>query len=480
MYHERNPRMTTLPPVSVPSAPRQRLAAPGRARAQPSEDSFQKAAFYCGLGMVFLRFSDLASTLAYFLHVNTYLLYVVGIPALLGVLAVGGIQRTLRFRPGRYWLLFGLWLLAAAPFSSWAGDSVRVVLTYWRTNLLLVFVLGGLAVSWRKCRLVMYAIAAAAVVMLLSSRFFGKVDLNERVSLDFGIVSNSNDYAAHLILVLPFVLWVGMTRRTSLARAVCGLICAYGVYVVLATGSRGAMIAIVVQLATFVVLLRKPSHRFAALVAAPAVLAVALVLLPDRTVQRIWSFSSQDESASAEALMSSDSREYVLRKSIDYTLTHPIFGVGANQFGTVEGRESRSRGEHGAWLGTHNSFTQISSENGVLAIAFYLAGIVSTFVMLRRAKQVCRGKPQCRDVEVTIFCVRLGLIGFLAASTFVNFGYMFYLPALAGLAISIYVSACELAGVRATLSKPPNVPMRGRPARVAASRGRLVPVRAVR
>ena len=477
--HERNLQMTTLPPVSMPAGRRQAVGVPRLARARASEDSSQNAAFYCGLAMVFLRFSDLHNSITVFLHVNTYLLYIVGIPAVLGVLAAGGLQRTLRFRPGRFWLLFGLWLLAAAPFSSWPGDSVRVVLTYWRTNLLLLFVLGGLAISWRRCRMVMYAVAAAAVVMLVSSRLFGQVDVNDRVSLDFGIVSNSNDYAAHLILVLPFVLWVGMTRKTPLSRALCGIICACGLYVVLATGSRGAMIAIVVQLATFVMLLKKPGHRAAALIAAPALFAVALVLLPDRTVQRIWSFS-KDENSSAEAMMSSDSREYVLRKSIEYTVTHPIFGVGANQFGTVEGRESRSRGDHGAWLGTHNSFTQISSENGILALAFYLAGIVSTFLILRRAKQICQGRPQCRDVETTIFCVRLGMIGYLAASTFVNFGYMFYLPALAGLAISIYLSACELAGARPTFATA--FPMRGRgqPARVVAGRGRFNPPRAVR
>ena len=44
-------------------------------------------AFYLGLLFVFVRFSMLQHILAYELNVNPYLLYVVGIPTLMGVLA---------------------------------------------------------------------------------------------------------------------------------------------------------------------------------------------------------------------------------------------------------------------------------------------------------------------------------------------------------------------------------------------------------
>ena len=56
-------------------------------------------AFKCALVIVFLRFSFLPETIAYLTGINTYVLYLFGPPALLGVVACGGLKRAFRYAP---------------------------------------------------------------------------------------------------------------------------------------------------------------------------------------------------------------------------------------------------------------------------------------------------------------------------------------------------------------------------------------------
>jgi hypothetical protein len=126
-------------------------------------------AFKCALVLVFLRFSFLSETILYLTGVNTYVLYLFGPPALLGVVASGGLKRTFRYTPARFWLAFIVYMVLAVPFSSWRGDSIMVVQSYIRTNFIMLLVTAGLAMSWVECRSIMYAIASASIINLATT-----------------------------------------------------------------------------------------------------------------------------------------------------------------------------------------------------------------------------------------------------------------------------------------------------------------------
>jgi len=113
----------------------------------------RKLAFYMALGAVFVKFSLLAEIQAHLTGFNGYLLYVFGIPAMLGVVAAGGLGRAMAGRTARYWLAFGLWMAVCIPFSTWRGDSFRLVLAYFRTTLPIMLMISGLVVKWQECNL---------------------------------------------------------------------------------------------------------------------------------------------------------------------------------------------------------------------------------------------------------------------------------------------------------------------------------------
>ena len=109
--------------------------------------SLRKIAFRFLVVLVFIRFSMLHQLLTYKLGANLFLLYIFGLPPVLGFLFTGGFRRAVRFRVALYWLLFAGCLLLACIFSTWRGGSAAVVVTYLRTDFLMLFLIAGLTVG---------------------------------------------------------------------------------------------------------------------------------------------------------------------------------------------------------------------------------------------------------------------------------------------------------------------------------------------
>jgi O-antigen ligase len=179
-------------------------------------------------------------------------------------------------------------------------------------------------------------------------------------------------------------------------------------------------------------------------IAVVPIAAIALItVLPKATLQRLASFSSDTDRTSEisrDADGSSDVRRELFKKSVQYTIQHPLFGVGPAQFSSFEGGESISNGKRGLWHQTHNTLTQISSECGIPAVTFYLCAIVSAFLLVLKTIRVARSTGN-EDIAAAAFCLMLGIWGFLSASMFLNFAYRFYQPAFCGLCIVLYNAA---------------------------------------
>ena len=471
-------RTDSRPWAAAPWRPATAVAQYPAGALNPSEtveiaDPFRKLAFYSACLLLFTRVSVLNQILSVELHFNPYLLYLVGVPTGIGILVGGGLTRTLRARTAFFWVAFVLWAGIGLPFSSWRGGSLPFYLTYLRTDFIMLFAIGGLVATWRECKWMMWSVAAGATVNLLSAQLFrGGVD-DTRVALEFGTIANSNDYAAHLLFALPFLLWVGFGSRSLVVRvpALVGVV--YGTYLILATASRGAAIALTCDILLFVYF-ASALQRFVAVIVLPIGLALALAILPHSTLQRIRSFS-EGEGSSEEALESSRARKYVLEKSIEYTVHFPVFGVGIGRFPSYEGVHNQVVGEHGAWLQTHNSYTQVSTECGVPAFILFFGGIVSAFRLLLKTYRQARARSDCVDISRVTLCVLVALAGFSVAIIFLSLAYTFYLPALAGLAIGLSRAAASEFRVR------PQVPPRALayvppvPAGVPATGSRALP-----
>jgi O-antigen ligase len=177
--------------------------------------------------------------------------------------------------------------------------------------------------------------------------------------------------------------------------------------------------------------------RLAGLLMTPIVAVVLAAFLPTVTKERLLSVFSDQQGMTGEAIESRSKRTYLLMQSLKLTAENPLFGVGMGQFMNYEGFQARESGGRGAWQVSHNSYTQVSSELGLPGMFFFLAAITGTYVVLARNRRQVRGQPGAEEIELTIFCTALSLVGFCVAIFFLTLAYRFYLPTMSGLVIAI-------------------------------------------
>jgi hypothetical protein len=427
-------------PVSAPQHPRATPAVfmPGVPVAAEPINSLRTFAFYSGMSMLLVRMAVLPETLYYIFHINTYLLYVVGPPALIGILVTGAIGRTLKHRAAWYWMAFFVWMAISVPFSSWVGGSVASLRGYIEFTLPMLFIMGGLAANWKDVRIIFYTLAASGLINVVTARIFDKEE-NGRIGFQASTtIGNSNDLSSQLVLILPFVLFVMLDRRRSaFLRYTMTLPIAYGVWVILGTASRGAMLALFAVF-LFVVLWGSPRQRMTMIVIGGCLALAAPVFLGTNAVTRLGSLFGKGHHAEAEE--SGEARQYLLRQSIIYTFQHPVFGIGLEQFPNYEGGTSVAAGKAGSWHETHNAWTQVSSECGIPAAIFFMLGVCSAFAVVNKTYRQAR-RGGYTEIANACFCYLVALVGYMVTITFLANAYRFYVPIMVGVAVALSSAA---------------------------------------
>jgi len=284
----------------------------------------------------------------------------------------------------------------------------------------------------------------AALVEVFMSRFLQSDELRTRLELTTGTMSNANDFAAQLVMMLPFLLIPLLSRKRNLLLCSLSLLgLGYGLYLILRTGSRGAMLALAV-LALVSFWRVSAGWKIAFSVLLPAAAVGLGLLLPPETVHRLLTLEDSESQAndpvSHEAAGSLEERRFVLQRSLWLTITHPVFGVGTGEFMDAEARVARNEGRRGDWHETHNAYTQVSSEAGIPAFLFFAGALASGFLLLRRIRLRSRSQPSNERNDLlgaAVTALSLSLLGFCVAIFFLSLAYRFYLPALGGMIIVV-------------------------------------------
>lgn len=355
--------------------------------------------------------------------------------------------RGLRSSIGVCWAAFLMWMLLATPLSVWRGGSVGMLANYIPRAYLEFFYTCAFVTSIHRCRQWMYVQIASGAALLVSCAALGSMG-DDPAGGRFRIpnslfYANSNDLALALLLAIVSFLFLlhrpGCIRRTA---GVAGILIAASY--MFRTGSRGGVIAAFTLLALMLVVSR---GRWKIAAFGLAALGIALAGSPNalhRLSLVMGGPPSQGETESDLASVASQvQREELFKTSLRYTLGHPLFGVGPDQFAAAVNEEAERTGEHIAWLGTHNTYTQVSSECGIPGLIFYLAVIFlclgSNFRLYRRT----RDDTDLSDVAALSQCLLAGTVVFAVSAFFFHMAYGAYLPALAGFTVALH-SAAEL------------------------------------
>ena len=396
-----------------------------------SKETVRKIAFYLTVAMVFIRSSQIHELITYRFNFNSYLLFVVGVPAILGLFISKSAGRPFRFPQAYLWMAFSLWIVVTIPFSIWKAGSLQMVEDYWRTNVILFLLLGGLTTTWNEFERLLQVLAFSCVVNLVIIKVFGQLDMNGRMTLPFGALANSNDYAAHLLMLLPCLLWVALTAKSIKFRIVTLGVFGYGLFAVLSSASRGALVAVSVGIVYFLLSASNKQRVWAAGLVAVMLFAV-FSLMSQQAMQRMLSFSKNSSSASDEALESSDIRQHLLQDAIQSALRNPIFGLGPGNFSTFEGKT-----RPGMWEPAHNSYVTVASETGFPGFFLFVGGIAATFLTFRRIKRKSQSDARAKELLQAAVCMELMMVMFCLAVGFLNFSFSAHFPEMVGLSIAM-------------------------------------------
>ena len=401
--------------------------------ADESATGAQKAALVFTAFFMFFRFSFVHELIAARLGIDFHLLLILGALAVITAFITGrlfvGVTNWIMLS----WLAFTGCMGFASVFSSWRGGSFALLYPYLRTTVILTFLIPAVIHSKKSLVRVMNTIGIAGLASIslgLTVNDFrtGRLELTGAGES----VSNSNDYAANLILLMPAIAYLTMRRGTNIVMKLlgCGAL-GVGCFLVLSTGSRGALISIGLSM-LYILKVGSGKVRAAILIGLPVAALIAIPFLPGEAAARLDTLFSNNKTVDSEAAESQAQRTALLMESIKFTFQHPLLGVGPGTFADYQAQQASANGERGMWHETHNSYTQISSECGIPAFLFYMAALVLTFKVFNRGRK--SRDPNIAEISSVL---SLMLVSFGVCMFFLAQGYGFGFPVMGGLAIAI-------------------------------------------
>jgi O-antigen ligase len=280
----------------------------------------------------------------------------------------------------------------------------------------------------------------SGALIVVQSRFVA-ADSSQRLQLDTGSLGNPNDLAFALILSIPCCILIVLRARGAFMRIGGGVLTALLLVSALQTGSRGGLIVLGVVLA-FIFFTSPVAIRLIEVGGVVVLIVVSFALAPENVLDRyrvlVSDAAGENGKVSweaAAAVGSSESRKELLKRSLTLTLQHPLVGVGPGMFPVAVADEHKVTADAGddgvAWRETHNSYTQISSECGLPALALFLGVLVYALRANFRMVRKFRNHPEFADAHACAYCLLLALVAYAVNAMFMSIGYGFALPMLA-------------------------------------------------
>ncbi len=440
----------SIPPAAVSARVREKsLAASPLAGAQERTG----AGFKILLIQLFIVYSRITDFIGLYLGISSSLVLIFSILALIAMVASGGLRFALGSKAGKLFTALTIWFLICTPFSVWRGGTVETLQDYWMKTYLYFIIVAGLLATVDQCRKVIFTLGIGSAVVCFASLVAHSN--SDRLDLQGGMLGDPNTLAFFLILSIPCAALMIADRR-GLFRAAGVVIACTLIVLSVRTGSRMGIIMLAAVLGLFWI--RVSAIQKVGLLVATALLAtVALLLSSPGTISRYRTMFSNNEDVdlsqnteAADAVGSSMARRALLAEAWDYSLHHPIFGVGPGQFSAATGGNEEARSEHLAWHETHNTYLQLSSEAGFMAAILYIAVIIySTRTTFRIYKRYKRDEEN-GEISAIAYVLLVSNIAFIVGAMFGSMAYLFPYPVVVAVVVGFERGVARYAAARQT------------------------------
>jgi putative inorganic carbon (HCO3(-)) transporter len=273
-----------------------------------------------------------------------------------------------------------------------------------------------MGLMWLSLGIAVY-LGTEALAMYINGQF--RVE-KYRVAVEVGgMFGNPNEMALHFVMMTPLAITLGLASK-GIRR---WIFLAMGVLFVganMVTFSRGGFVGLVACAAVLAWKLGR-KYRLNVTVASILILILSVLASPENYGKRVLSILFRGMDAAG----SSDQRKELLQRSLLVTARNP-WGIGIGNFPIV--------GVHN--LGTHNAFTQVSSELGILGLIVYLIFMISPFRKLRAIERLQFDADRLDWFYYMSIGLQASVIGYMVTSFFASVAYNWFIYYLIAYAVA--------------------------------------------
>jgi O-antigen ligase len=195
---------------------------------------------------------------------------------------------------------------------------------------------------------------------------------------------------------------------------------------VVKTGSRGGVIGLAV-VALALIARAGPRRRLKYLIAVAACGIVVALAADETLIERMSDIARPSDEYN---VTDREGRLQIWKRGLGYMATHPVLGIGLDNFQTAEGVLSGkiNRGYGVRYTAAHNAFVQIGAELGVLGLAAFVIAFWSAARgcrrVLRAAARDHARHPELADDEARLATAALcALLGVATTGFFLSLAY---------------------------------------------------------
>ncbi len=337
----------------------------------------------------------------------------VALIALISTLASGRGNRKLPLELKLLLLLFAH-LVISIPFAYWRGGAFATVFYKFSKEVTVGLLVTLIVTDFIQLRKLLWVQAAALVATTIASIAIHRTSEGGRlIGALGGTFENPNDLAINIAinwpLCLGFVLLAkGMGKKVAWAIGILAMLLG-----VVLTYSRSGLVATAVAIVLCLWAFGFRERRYYLIGAAFLLCLAGTVVIfgTPHYLARVESIFKGDIQGSQDK-GSLEARRKLLMLSIDEAIHHPIFGIGAGNFGAATK----------TWKVTHNTYTEFACEGGFPALILFLAILYLSFRNLRRVREL----PAYRDnpeVRVLTDAMWASLVAFIVGSFFASYEY---------------------------------------------------------
>jgi O-antigen ligase len=358
------------------------------------------------------------------------------------LLSVGGVFQTW---PPKLVAAIAVWACLSVPFGISLGNAAKFFLDEYSKTLIYFLLLVVAIRGPRDLFTLIWAYVISSGILVYLSWFVFHVrrySISGMERISSGLTWDANDLG--LVLIIGLALAILTYQTSGKYGKMASVVVILGVGATIArSGSRGAFVGLVVVGAALLFMLKSVSvpARMGFLLATLLALAVA-------APSGYWRQMGTILKPSADYNYSTvNGRVEVAKRGMGYMMSHPIFGLGLNNFQRAEcfiseKAENYIIGNPLRCTPPHNSYVQAGAELGIPGLIMWTSlvfGSIIGMVRLRRRlpRSWATGDPEQRFMYLSSMYLGLAMVGFATTAFFLTFAWLdmvyFIVAMMAGL-----------------------------------------------